>query len=543
MLDLNATAIRFFLLVSIILTSCREPNRPETFDFYQSECFREVQLSGLFSDSKTFADMDPRLPLAEINEIYETKKNQPGFVLDSFVTEYFEMPVSPTSNFVADSSLDVRAHIRRLWPYLTRQPSDANENSSLIALPNPYVVPGGRFGEIYYWDSYFTQLGLMADGQKALVRDMVDNFAYLIDTLGFIPNGNRDYFLGRSQPPFFALMVKLLAQDDPAQAVNYLPQLLREHAFWMEGEAGLNQSQARHRRVVLMPNGAILNRYWDDSPAPRPESYKEDVGLAAASGRNRQKLYRDIRAACESGFDFSSRWFPDHRSLAGIHTTDIVPVDLNALLWQMEDWISQVAYAAGDTAKQSAFAHRANLRKEAVAEYLFDSESGFFVDYHLEKQAPTGVLSMAGAYPMFMGMATQGQADSAKLVLENQLLQAGGFTTTTRESGQQWDAPNGWAPMQWIGIKGLLNYGFEELAQEAAGRWIAANEEIYESKGKLVEKYNVYRPLDEAGGGEYPNQDGFGWTNGVLSKLLDMGYEAIPEAKLKSLQMEPAVVQ
>ena len=149
--------------------------------------------------------------------------------------------------------------------------------SSLLPLPQPYVVPGGRFREIYYWDSYFTMLGLEESGRRDLVVDMVHDFAYLIDTYGHVPNGTRTYYLSRSQPPFFFEMVGLLSSDDPARAfVRYLPELKREYAFWMEGAQSLRRGRA-HRRVVALPDGSILNRYWDDRDTPRDESYREDT--------------------------------------------------------------------------------------------------------------------------------------------------------------------------------------------------------------------------------------------------------------------------
>ena len=219
---------------------------------------------------------------------------------------------------------------------MTRSTISAPRYSSLLPLPQPYLVPGGRFRELYYWDSYFTMLGLDESGRHDLVADMVRDFAYLIDTYGHVPNGARTYYLSRSQPPFFFEMVGLLSNDDSASAFSeYLPQLKREYAFWMEGARGLRRGTA-HRRVVAMPNWSILNRYWDDRDTPRDESYREDTELAHASGRPARQVFRDIRAAAESGWDFSSRWFADGHTRGTIDTTEIVPIDLNSLLFGLE---------------------------------------------------------------------------------------------------------------------------------------------------------------------------------------------------------------
>ena len=193
------------------------------------------------------------------------------------------MPASVAVPGAAAAPTPLRQHIDALWPVLTRETPTVPPYSSLLPLPRAYVVPGGRFRELYYWDSYFTMLGLAESGRADLLKDMVQNFAALIDAYGHIPNGTRSYYLTRSQPPFFFAMVGLLAPDDPAAAyARYLPQLKTEYGFWMEGAERL-AAGAAHRRVVKLDDGSILNRYWDDSDAPRDESYAEDVALARST--------------------------------------------------------------------------------------------------------------------------------------------------------------------------------------------------------------------------------------------------------------------
>lgn len=178
-------------------------------EFYSSNLFREVQLQSIFTDSKTFVDCTPKRAVYEILQDYETQKSRADFDLATFVKNNFDLPDRPQSAFKTDSLLSMQDHITKLWPVLTRKADLFNANASLIPLPDQYIVPGGRFSEIYYWDSYFTMLGLKAQGRYDLIGDMVHNFAFLIDSIGFIPNGNRNYYLSRSQPPFFSLMVKL----------------------------------------------------------------------------------------------------------------------------------------------------------------------------------------------------------------------------------------------------------------------------------------------------------------------------------------------
>ena len=191
---------------------------------------------------------------------------------------------------------------------------------------------------MYYWDSYFTMLGLLESGRADLVKDMVRDFASQIERYGHVPNGTRTYYLSRSQPPFFFVMVGLLNPADPAAAYARLSAAAEARVRVLDGRArtGLRAGGA-HRRVVAMPDGSILNRYWDDRDTPRDESYREDTELARTSRPRREQVYRDIRAAAESGWDFGSRWFADGQTLATIDTTEIVPVDLNSLLFGLEE--------------------------------------------------------------------------------------------------------------------------------------------------------------------------------------------------------------
>src|SRR6185436_17460113 len=196
------------------------------------------------------------------------------FSLKLFVESNFIIPQE--KNVEIPKGEDVVKHIKSLWKILRREPDSPVKGSSLLALPYPYIVPGGRFREIYYWDSYFTMLGLMESGETDMIENMIKNFAYLIETYGHIPNGNRSYYIGRSQPPFFAAMVQLLASikgDDVY--VSFLPALTREYTFWMDGASKLKAGQT-YRRVVKLKDGTILNRYWDDSNVPRQESWRED---------------------------------------------------------------------------------------------------------------------------------------------------------------------------------------------------------------------------------------------------------------------------
>ncbi len=485
--------------------------------------FAAVQLAEVYPDSKTFVDALPREAPAKIVAAYEAERGRPGFDLAAFVDAHFVPPPQIASDYATDTTRSMEDHIRALWPVLTRAPDAETGVTSLLRLPEPYVVPGGRFREIYYWDSYFTMLGLVTSDRADLARGMVDNFAALVRSQGFIPNGNRTYYLTRSQPPFFSSMVALLAQVEGEESVrSYLDALEAEHAFWMAGEDALGaESGAASRHVVRVAAG-VLNRYWDAGVTPRPESYRPDFLLAEPLPEDeRAVLWKDLRSAAESGWDFSSRWFADNQSLAEIETTDIVPVDLNVLLHHLETTIAWLAESSGDTAKAARFRARAEARKAALLATFWDEEEGFFSDVTLADGRSTGRLTLAGLVPLYYGLATETQAARVAERVEADFLKPGGFVTTLRATGQQWDAPNGWPPLEWLTIRGLERYGHDALAAQGRDRWLSLNRAVYGRTGKMLEKYNVEDLSLKAGGGEYPNQDGFGWTNGVALALVE----------------------
>jgi alpha,alpha-trehalase len=493
---------------------------PESPHALFKDLFIAVQTAPVFADSKTFADAVPKGSPAEILARYRAARPVSPEALKSFVAENFSLPADVAGPQLSAEKVSITRHIDALWDVLTRSTKTAPRYSSLLALPESYVVPGGRFREMYYWDSYFTMLGLVESGRQDLVEHMVRDFAYLIDTYGHVPNGTRSYYLSRAQPPFFYAMVGLLNTPDPAAAyARYLPQLRREYAFWMIGETGLKRGNAR-RRVVALPNGAILNRDWDDADTPRDESYREDTELARSSGRLPGQLYRDLRAAAESGWDFGSRWLADGQTLATINTTQIISIDLNSLLFGLEQAIRQGCERAADHACVSEFAHRVAARRDAVNRYLWDAGEGVYRDYLWVKQAQIPRVSAATLYPLFVGLASQTQAEAVSKTVSKDLLKTGGIVTTPLTTGQQWDAPNGWAPLQWIGVSGLRSYNLLPIAETIACRWMLGVNRVYGESGKLVEKYDVISTGRPGGGGEYPLQDGFGWTNGVMRKLM-----------------------
>ncbi|MBK0380804.1 alpha,alpha-trehalase TreA [Mucilaginibacter segetis] len=481
--------------------------------------FEAVQSSHVFPDNKTFVDATPKRSPELILKTYNEQKNNTGFNLKEFVMANFTIP-SATHNFQTDVSAGIRQHIDTLWQVLQRQP-DTVSNSSKLALPNPYIVPGGRFREIYYWDSYFTMLGLQQSHQEKVIENMIDNFAFLINKYGFIPNGNRAYYLTRSQPPFFSLMVNLLAKSEGDSILTkYQPELVKEYNYWMLGADDLPLNHAAHR-VVRMADGTLMNRYWDESDQPREESYIQDVTAAKNTKELLPEFYHNIRAAAASGWDFSSRWFNGSADLGTIQTTRLIPVDLNCLMYNMELTIAHAYRLKGDDALYKLYTAKAATRKKAILKYCWDAKTSWFGDYNWTTQKFSDIPTLAAVFPLEFKIASDAQAKKIAEGLKTNFLKPGGLVTTLNFTGQQWDAPNGWAPLQYMAIDGLENYGHHDLAKEIATRWLRLNIRVFKQTGKLLEKYNVVDTSLTAGGGEYPLQDGFGWTNGVLLKLMN----------------------
>lgn len=509
----------FFTAVQVYAQKVQTP------DQVYGVLFKDVQMAKIFPDGKTFVDCVPKKDPKLIVKDYLAAKNNPAlrFSLQLFVEANFELPQTAQLNYITQEK-DVVMHIRNLWNVLKRDADKPVKGSSLLPLPFPYIVPGGRFREVYYWDSFFTMQGLKESGETEMIENMVKNFAYLINTYGHIPNGNRSYYIGRSQPPFFAAMVQLLAGIKGDQVyTSFLPALEKEYKFWMDGSSNLKAGQV-YRRVVKMPDGSILNRYWDDSNVPRQESWKEDIETAEKSGRNKIEMYKQLRAGAESGIDFSYRWFENNKDLTSIIVTDMIPPDLNALLYNLEICLEK-AYTINKNETNRKKYQAANTRRyNAVKKYCYNTSLGYYCDYNWKKKKISSKVTPAGMYPLcFFNLypeTMEALGKSAAKVISEHLLKDGGVTTTDVNTNQQWDSPNGWAPLLWMTVWGLERTGQKDLAKDISLRWMKLNNDVFLRTGKLMEKYNVVDTHLEAGGGEYPGQDGFGWTNGVLLALI-----------------------
>ncbi|MPT31922.1 MAG: trehalase [Chryseobacterium sp.] len=490
-------------------------NYTDIKDFYN--LFEAVQKAEIFEDQKTMVDAIPLFPIDEIEKKYEEEKNYPDFDLKEFVLQnFFLEQLSEKENDSLRNKLPIKEHIKKLWNRLTKTAYE--ERGTLLGLPKPYIVPGGRFIEFFYWDSYFVMLGLQVSGNIEMMKNIVENCSYLIMNYGFVPNASRSYFLSRSQPPYFSLMLDLIYESTNDEKIysQYFETLEKEYQFWMSGIEDLEKGKAV-KRVLKTNEGDILNRYYDNENLPRPESYLIDV-KDFENSRN-PEFYRNVRAACESGWDFSSRWFEDGENIQTIYTLELAQVDVNCLLWHLETTLAKASRINEKFDIEEKYHLLADKRKSNIDKYFWDEESKIYRDYNFIKNKKTQSEHIASLYPLFIKLSSNQQAEEMSQRISEKFLHSGGLVTTTKQTGQQWDFPNAWAPNQWIGYVAMKNYGFDDLAEQIKNNWSGNVERVYNNTGKLMEKYNAVDVKSIAGGGEYPNQDGFGWTNGVYLKM------------------------
>lgn len=490
-------------------------------DFIQisGPLFEAVQKKRLFPDPKIFVDSYPNSPPKNILKTFEKERHQRDFDLKSFVLKHFIFPQE--DNIQVSSPQSMTDYIDSMWDLLEKEMHSPSKYSTLISLPKPHIVPGGRFRECFYWDSYFTALGLVVSKRMRSIKNMIENFASLIDRFGFIPNGNRIYFASRSQPPYFSHMLELMLKHEKEEWVlGFMPQLEAEYAFWMSGKKELKGKTGASAHVVILDEKTVLNRYYDKLNIPRPEAFQRETALA--SSKCTPDFFRHLRAICASGWDFSSRFLENPQSFQTIWALNILPVDLNCLMYHLESTLANFSKRLNLHDKCLKYQALAKSRRKAIIRLFWNEKKKFFFDYHFLRKKQTPVWSLAGVFPLFHQIATKKQAEGVICHLKEQFLLSGGFVTSLYEGTHQWDMPNGWAPLQWTTIRALLNYGKEKLAKEGARRWIGLNQKIYGETGKLLEKYNVRDCSSSVARGEYALQEGFGWTNGVALSLLEL---------------------
>ena len=476
-----------------------------TMSFIQvsGDLFELVQQSNIFQDSKDFVDSIPNKDPKIIIELFLKNKDQfhDPLKLKNFIHEHFNLPKRIRNR-------TIKEYIESLWSFLTRYPNpNFNEYDSLINVPFQYIVPGGRFEEFYYWDTYFTSLGLAVVNKYDIIENMIDNFIYLLSKYDIIPNGTRIYYLSRSQPPVLSLLIELLYNKDGIIKIEkYLPYLEKEFNYWTSND-----------KIYKFEDNSFLCHYYDSKDIPREESFIEDLNTSKniQNEIEKKKLYRNLRSGAESGWDFSSRWLKNNNNLDSIHIIDLLPIDLNCLIYKLCYLLFKFYKELNNFEKSDFyFNHSINL-KNNIQKYLWDNNNKFYFDYDFKEKKIKNNFTLAAVLPLFVEISTIEQSFEISKILKEKFLKVGGLVTTLIESNLQWDYPNGWAPLQWFSVKGLLNYQINDLAFIIMKRWNENIENYFNFNKKILEKYNVIDPLKTPIGGEYLVQEGFGWTNGI----------------------------
>ncbi|CAD6196174.1 unnamed protein product [Caenorhabditis auriculariae] len=512
--------------------------------YCEGSLLHAVQTSHIFADCKTFVDMPLKHDAESTLNKWEALQSLGAVnaeTLAAFIRENFDEPEGElvecapadwdpmTDKFRKIGDEDYRRFATALhgkWPTLYRKIAEKvlvnPERYSIIPVPNPFIVPGGRFREMYYWDSFFTIKGLIASGMLQTVRGMIDNMQFLVETFGFIPNGNRVYYLNRSQPPLLTWCAHAYfeATKDVSFVENILPTLRKELAFFQT-----------NRSIMLEGWSSPLFRFTVQAVRPRPESYREDMECAHHLTDLDEKctLWGDIAAAAESGRDFSARWFANSGPLAGklqsMRTSQLVPVELNAIICGNIRLMGEMYDVINDVEGSKWCALMQDQMRRTMHQVLWNEEHGCWFDYDLKAMEQITTFNDTNFFPMFTRSTHEG-FDSNRvadyLIRSGALGFPGGFPSSLVTSGEQWDFPNSWAPTTWVLIEGLRAAGQPEMARDIADKWVRKNFNMWKSSGgKMFEKYNVVSPCYKvSGGGEYEMQEGFGWTNGVILDLL-----------------------
>uniref|UniRef100_A0A0A9WFY1 Trehalase n=2 Tax=Lygus hesperus TaxID=30085 RepID=A0A0A9WFY1_LYGHE len=593
----------FALARSLPTKSTSLPPSCDSKIYCQGDLLHQVQTKKLYDDAKHFVDL--KLKTTEqtiLDKFEELKKHYSGDIptkeLMAFVDEYFIdcqeveleyfgkkedeprckelMPWNPPDwsenpsflSKIKDPYYRVWASkLNNLWQTLGRKmdiqvKEDANM-TSLIYVPNGFIIPGGRFHEMYYWDTFWVIKGLLVSGMTDTVKGIIENFLSLIQNLGHIPNGSRVYYTQRSQPPLLTHMVEAYVQNtgDKSLIKSSIALLDRELEYFISNrQVDVKKGEKTHK----------LYRYFAVSEGPRPESYSEDYENAQtlSSEDEKTKFYIAMKSAAESGWDFSSRWFLKKKANQGKLTDtdiqDIIPVDLNAILHKNFKLLAEWYGELGPHSRAEYFSNLQNELLTAMNEVLWNEKDGIWYDYDNLDGMPRKYFYMSNFAPLWTESHSFDLKNLTKKILNYQTKinlrkYIGGSPTSLVPSTQQWDFSNAWPPLQTFILEGLDKLGTfaaQETSYHLANQWIKSNYQGYMKYGKMFEKYNALALGEPGQGGEYADQEGFGWTNGLILDLLNKygdiltsrnSYEvqgtSSLEKSVETNQLQPEVVE
>ncbi|KAK2587703.1 hypothetical protein KPH14_003818 [Odynerus spinipes] len=549
--------------------------------YCHGELLHKIQMASIYADSKTFVDMkmknSPEKTLALFREFMNRTDEMPTrSQIEKFVNETFDPAGSEFEdwdpidwkanpkflNRILDPELrKFASDLNQIWKMLGRKMKDDvklnQDRYSIIYVPHPVIVPGGRFREFYYWDSYWIIKGLLLSEMYQTARGMLTNFAMIVDKIGFIPNGGRIYYTMRSHPPLLIPMVEeyLQVTKDYKWLKEHFWLLEKEFDFWLT-----------NRTVDVEKDGVkyTLARYYEESSGPRPESYREDVQTSQSfrTAEEKDNYYSELKTAAESGWDFSSRWFildgTNKGNLTNLKTRCIIPVDLNSIMYRNAVLLAQYSQRMGNATKATYYLKIADDWKKAVTAVLWHDEVGAWLDYDIMNEIKRDYFYPTNVLPLWTHCYDAARKEEfvskvLKYLEKSQImLNVGGIPATLEHSGEQWDYPNAWPPLQYFIIMALNNTQdpwAQRLAYEISERWVRSNYKAFNETHSMFEKYDATVSGGYGSGGEYEVQLGFGWSNGIVMVLLDKYGSTLtaenkftPDNYVQSSDQQPAVV-
>lgn len=540
------------LLTVLLVKSCASSATQscKSLIYCQGKLLDTVQMARIFNDSKSFVDMRMRRPQDEIlrrfDELMKATSNEPsreqleGFVGENFeegneIEEWNPKDYNSQPGFLKKIDdvvvRDFARNLVHLWPVLARKVRpEVKENEdrySMIPVPNGFIIPGGRFREFYYWDSYWILQGLLISEMHETARGMLDNFIFMVNKYGFVPNGGRVYYLNRSQPPLLTLMAAtyLKQTQDLVWLKSNVKSLDKELRYWLD-----------NKLVNVKRDGVeyTLAHYQANSATPRPESYSQDVATASFfdNEADRLKCFAELKSGAETGWDFSTRWIFDANgtqfaNLSYIEASRVIPVDLNSFLCRDFKELSRFYKILGDHKNAEFWNEKYKYWQKAIAKILWDDQDGIWYDYDSLAEKPRRLFFPSNVAPLWAQISPEDTKFARRALAylkEKQVLEfPGGIPTSLVNSGEQWDYPNAWPPLQAFIIQGLDRCGLpegREMAEKQAKKWLKANIRGFMDSHEMFEKYDALRSGKFGGGGEYTVQSGFGWTNGVALELI-----------------------
>ncbi|KAI4456204.1 trehalase [Holotrichia oblita] len=557
--------ILYYLLtcvcVSVSALKILQPQISPTCDseiYCQGDLLRTVQMSQIFNDSKTFVDMSLKRPPAAVLNIFKdlmkntdntpTQNQLKNFISDNFesgteLERWIPPDFNPKPAFLS-KIIDPRVaefaqRIVMIWQDLGRKVKEEvfqnPELHSLIPIPNGLIIPGGRFNEYYYWDYYWILEGLIVCEMFDTVRGIIDNFFTIVKKYNFIPNGGRVYYSQRSQPPMLTFMAKnyFQASKNLTWLSRNIEYLSKEVEFWIN---------ERLTKITVNGREYDIGVYFASSEGPRPESYREDISTASTftNQEDKQNLYNELKAAAQSGWDFSSRWIFDanggnNANLSFTQTTRVAPVDLNSYLYGAFYNMAAFYSILGNNEKKRYWKSKAARFLTIFRDLFWNENDGTWYDFDIELKQQRKFFAASNLTPMWVSAYHKQKNKQTRKVIrylrkEGVLNFPGGIPATKIYTGQQWDYPNCFPPLQSIIIEGLNKSGYNNaqiLAQQLAKKWVEANIIGEETHGVMFEKYHAQFPGQYGHGGEYKVQKGFGWTNGVVLDFINKYYTEI----------------